>query len=434
MNNSLCLCLLSALNMLSGYLPAQNTSTPVSQTAFSDGKSNVLNGNGDFRLSATRSDNWDSLQHKWVRADSMRYRYRNSSRFPETIETYRFSGSQWNMLLRENYSYDSKNNNTFLLRQIWAGNLWTDDTRVIYAYDAGNNRLVAQSQSWNGLLWKDLTRSLYEYDANNDRTKWTRQKIQNNAWLNQLRYVYQYDAARRLTAQTTLSWNINEGIWENIQLTTYTYNALNQPVEELIKIWKDGAWAPQLRYISTYGADNRLFDTQKAIWRDASWQLYAKQQYDYDQKGNNIRAAEYNWNGSSWENSTLNECRYDQNNNQVYQRYAMGRSNNWINAQQTFSYYESIVSQTSEAAHEAQFSVIPNLSTGIFQIASDQDDLVQQALVSDLNGHAVAKMDFDAQAPALLDLTHLPDGLYCLRVRTKHGKQGTRQLVKISGR
>jgi hypothetical protein len=404
------------------------------QMSFSDGDSHVLSKRANFRLLATRTDNWDSLQRNWVYADSLRYTYRNGGALPESMQTFRFLGGKWSLLLRENFSYDGKNNHTFSLRQIWAGTQWTDDVRSIYAYDANNNRLVAQSQSWSGSLWKDVSKSLYEYDSDNNRTKWTRQKIQNNAWLNQLRYVYEYDTARRLVTQTTCSWNINEGIWENVQLASYNYNAAGQQTEELVKTWKDGAWIPQLRNLSSYdNGNNQLIASYKEVWRNGSWHIYGKQQMDYD-KARLIRSSEYAWTGLSWQNTALYENRYDLNDNQVYMRYAMGgHGSNWINAQQTFSYYESLVSQTGQAEQGPDFSVIPNLGSGVFSIAyTDAADPLQKIIITNLNGQSVMQMDVEQHPDSVMDLTRFPDGLYYIRILTKHGKQGMRQFVKAN--
>ena len=97
--------------------------------------------------------------------------------------------------------------------------------------------------------------------------------------------------------------------------------------------------------------------------------------------------------------------------------------------EQSFSYYESVVSAPAQASLAADFHISPNPGKGLFTLAfASTEDPATQLVVSDLQGRQLSTLALSGQSSEKLDLQFLPNGVYWLRLRTAKGKLGVRQV------
>ncbi len=99
---------------------------------------------------------------------------------------------------------------------------------------------------------------------------------------------------------------------------------------------------------------------------------------------------------------------------------------------QLYDYVDLDATGVEEQAQQLQFSVMPNPTSGLPTLQLDA--LVQQARVDvfDPTGKRVLSQNLSVAGNNQIDLQHLADGLYTLRVSTQHGF-GVKRIVKAGG-
>jgi Secretion system C-terminal sorting domain len=427
MNKKLLYCIIVQAFSVFHFSAAAQTEAAPGEQGFA-----VINANPDYRLIGARYDFWDTVAQAWYFSDSMRYIYTKVTKKLERTETYQFKAGKWERVYREEYKYDIKGNRTLLERQLWNGTQWVDNRRVIYVYD-GNNLLVAtQIQRWQPPVWQDVERSLYGYDDDKNRISWLKEKPQNNAWVKQILHLYRYDVNKQLVEDRTLRWSLNNAEFDPIQIVNYEWNSTGKVTGELVKLWKDSIWENNTRVSRDYNQIHQIQHQLREVWQQGEWRVYSQQQFEH-QNSNLTEVAEYDWSSTGWQKKNLYENRYDAAGNQIYLRYSIGQKENWLKAQQIFSYYESDLVPVSQALDESAFEVTPNPCTDWLQIRyNNPADPIRSISIMDTGGKRVFSKIIEGNAELeTLQLEGLATGTYHLRLNTQSGKQGVKQIVKV---
>lgn len=407
-------------------LPSISTASPVYFSLPPEGlRQTDLLGTG-ARLLATRNDDWEATSSQWSHRDSIIYLYDGLTL--SQAQTLRFDGNAWKLSSREIYGYDL-GNRTLSQRQSWDGSNWKDVSRTVYQYDANNNRIFTINQNSNGTDWLNVNLVMYSYDANGNQTKVRRQKYLGNGWIDQTLEVLEYDANQLRTEQTKQTWDVATNTWVNTQKISYHYSTARQMDQELLRIWKNEAW--ELAVLATYSyQDSLLAEVTRGSWTGFTWSNYSKEVYAYHQNPRLLSdLTTLLWQSGDWKNHEKSTCSYDANHNKVYQLRQAFVNGAWQNMEQSFSYYESVVSAPAQASLAADFHISPNPGKGLFTLDfASTEDPATQLVVSDLQGRQLSTLALSGQSSEKLDLQFLPNGVYWLRLRTAKGKLGVRQV------
>ncbi len=100
---------------------------------------------------------------------------------------------------------------------------------------------------------------------------------------------------------------------------------------------------------------------------------------------------------------------------------------------QLFEYVDlSVVTGISDNVHSIDFSVVPNPSNGLFRLVLDNNAGLNSVDVFDPTGKLVLTQNLSIAGNNQIDLQHLADGLYTLRVSSQNGF-GVKRIVKAGG-
>ena len=260
-------------------------------------------------------------------------------------------------------------------------------------------------------------------------TKLRRQKYQGNGWIDQILEVYDYDANQLRKEQTKQTWDVSTNTWLNTQKTSYHYSTTKQLDQELLRIWKNDNWEPAVLVSYAY-QDSSLVEVTRNSWTGFAWSNYSKEVYAYQQNPHLLSTlTTLLWQGSDWKNQQRSVSNYDANCNRIYQLHQTFVNGAWQNVEQSFSYFERIVSTPVQEALAADFQISPNPGKGTFTLVYEQpDDKTANLVVTDQQGRQLSVLSLSGQPVEHIDLGFLPNGAYWLLLRTEKGKQSGRRL------
>jgi hypothetical protein len=109
---------------------------------------------------------------------------------------------------------------------------------------------------------------------------------------------------------------------------------------------------------------------------------------------------------------------------------ANGRSE--VGVFQLFEYVDiGITTGVEEHAHELNFSVMPNPTNGMLTLVVKEQTAQTQVDVFDPTGKLVLSQNLSGASQKTLDLQHLPDGMYIVRLANETSL-GIKRIVKMS--
>lgn len=382
---------------------------------------------GDFRLIASMDDIWDATLGRWTHTDSFTYHYQGMSLSEK--QHLLFSQGVWTPKHKEVYDYDAFGNRTLVVFQQLNGSVWENTSRIVYQYDANSNRTLAYTQNMVNGNWQDFNLSRYVYDANNNLTLLTRHKSQGNGWTPTFRDSFGYDGSNHRMVQIKQNWNTQRAAWDNNQMTQSAYTPTDKTESDVVYVWKNGAWEPNLNILYTYDAADLPKETVRQIWTGLAWINYSKDAYGRtgDKLTEFITCL---WDNDKWTNTQKIDCGYDADGNKIYQAVSDYANGAWFYKNRSFSYYERVVSTLALSKEALHLDVFPNPSAGLFKVrAGSESDKPQTLMVFDATGHLVSTFKPSGLVQQV-DLQQLPKGSYWLVVRSESGKWGTK-LVHV---
>ena len=84
---------------------------------------------------------------------------------------------------------------------------------------------------------------------------------------------------------------------------------------------------------------------------------------------------------------------------------------------------------STESFFKSNFAVTPNPTKGALNIISISNSVVNNAVLTDLNGRVIKNVNFTNVASPMIDLSDLTEGVYMLKVTTDQGV-GTTKVIK----
>lgn len=112
-------------------------------------------------------ESWDDFSNTWAVMSRNEYIYNGNTNQLSEIISRSWSGTQWDNLSRNVYTYTGAGNFDEIIIQIWFSNDWFNNTRFGYSYDTSDYLIQVDHQQWDNVsTWNDFIRTLYTNDTN----------------------------------------------------------------------------------------------------------------------------------------------------------------------------------------------------------------------------------------------------------------------------
>lgn len=147
-----------------------------------------------------------------------------------------WDGSVWGNSYQEISSYNSDKNRTEKLSQFWDGSAWINGFRDKYTYNAGKKLISIVDESYIDVdVWENFSQTLFTYDTNNNITNELEQLWNGSGWENGTNFIFVYDANNNQKTKTVQTWN--GASWIQSALSSYTYDLNNFVESEANRNW-----------------------------------------------------------------------------------------------------------------------------------------------------------------------------------------------------
>lgn len=272
----------------------------------------------------------------------------------------------------------------------WVDGEWEVESRDLVEYASGSTLPTAiTEQTREGSSWVNDDREInitWHTPANADLSNW-------RAW--------------EMSGSTSQQWEWEDGVWENEERFSRTYQANGGSIE-VWEVWENGAWVMDDRYTETFDEKGNMLLEQGENWVNNQWVISwgDKQTHTYDTNGN------------------LTETiiqRIDQNDGSptigTYQNYER-----WV-----FSNFQTVLSAKGEL-EKLSLSIYPNPTVGQVSVQLEKGAGATVNVVS-LAGQTVLSTTLTSADAQVMSLDGLPAGAYLLQIKTQAGVR-TQRLIK----
>jgi hypothetical protein len=193
----------------------------------------------------------------------------------------------------------------------------------------------------------------YYYDKNGKATSYIRKILQDSIWENTYLETYSYDSVGNISRIETKSWN-NPGWgnfmiqdyyyekntiiytdklftingWQNqIKATTFYSNGLKD--SSLNQSWNDSLWVNSFYYTWNYLPDNLISNLYLQEWNGSAWVNYFRTNYDYNKDSTISSILTESWDGNNWNKYSQTSLSYSNNDYQIDGLYAFWDGTQW---------------------------------------------------------------------------------------------------------
>lgn len=166
--------------------------------------------------------------------------------------------NQWADVRKSEYWYNAQGQDTTSTFHMWesrSGRLLIGEKRN-YFYDAKGVEtsfilFISENGQWNRLLKEDYTYDVKQQLSTLNRLKWN---DTDQVWQNNVKFSYQYDSVGNQTESVEQRW-IN-GQWANYLKTANTFDIFGNQVESVIQQWFSSGWGNLQKISQSIGANN----------------------------------------------------------------------------------------------------------------------------------------------------------------------------------
>jgi hypothetical protein len=202
----------------------------------------------------------------------------------QLIQNWEIESSSWVDWLRATYPNTYSGFPSIIVYERWQNGSWQDYSHYVHNYDSNNNLTNLLIQLWNtdSSGWTDLMQSNYSYNSTGLVGEILTQILTNGNWTNSSRSVYTYGSSEVVETLLTETWS--NGGWQNNSNQTYSYDANNYVTTLFTQTW-DFATSSWIEYQSNYtnnedGTPNQVI-MQKWDVTSGSWNNYQRTTYTY---------------------------------------------------------------------------------------------------------------------------------------------------------
>lgn len=298
----------------------------------------------------------------WVNERKISYTYdNNSNRTGSLIETW--NGANWMNSSRDTITYDANNNKIKSLYLDWNNTSWINTQQIINTYDANNNLTIEMLyQNWTGSTWGAIGKNISTYDTKNNITRYVSQYWMIDHWENQIEYEYRYDA-KNINKTNILKRLWYTTGWENVIQNNYTYDTKNNLTLELSQEWDDSIWVNTIQYTNIYDVNNNMTNKLYQTWNGNTWVNNYQDSFTYDVNNNQTMHLHQDWDGSSWVNTRQYTYTFDSNNFNIsyaFKGRLIGSPTSYTDS--IHNYFHTITGINNLTEKNANVTVYPNPS------------------------------------------------------------------------
>ena len=405
-------------SFLSQYWNGQSWENEYRIISMYDNRSNLLS----IYLQLWEADNWVYFDNHYT------YTYdANNNKLSELIRYW--NGNQLKNYKLATYTYNENNYNDTIVNQTWNNdeNNWENYDLRIYKYDDHGNITNGLRQTWVNNEWINYRGTAYIYNANDKLLSLTLLLWEYDAWINDRQYIYTYDPINNMLSKSELLWDKTNNKWIKWEQFLYTYNEANCL---LSSTWQEGSgekWINTGREVYEYDSSNNKISALGQWWKNNTWEDAYLYEYQYDEYGNCLSGDLWEWKNNAWIDGYAFELEITYNHGQCIiggEYYCHNISASYIKTPKPVVAIETVEKE------ECDIVVYPNPTDGKFKVSSSEFS-VTGIEVFDVFGRSVKAISpsFGGDWGEALDISHLPSGMYFVRITTEKGMI-TRKVIK----
>jgi len=195
---------------------------------------------------------------------------------------------------------------------------------------------------WETSKWIPDVKQLHLYDANDLNTEVYAWEWDNTQWVKASLMVMTYNAQNDPVLVLMKMWEESTGTWEDFAKIEVSYNTYGDPVEFLIKVNFSGMWMDLMKMVYSYNAQNKVSEilTQSYDMFSTVWENTTLESYSYNTAGEIDEVIEQDWDSTGWENTNKINYLYNSNND-ISESFTMFWAGSWMHYQRATYVYDS---------------------------------------------------------------------------------------------
>ena len=335
-------------------------------------------------------DNWDKTTNDWIRYRKLEYAYDNrGNQTMSLVYLWNPTTNDWMKIYKFEYTYDDNNNQTMEIYSQWDNgtNDWRGIEKNEDTYDNKDNQTMRVRYTWDNATTDWMKSQKYEYIYNDKECltlcisyRWD--NITNN-WTESNKTEYTYDNNDNLTMQVDSIWNNGMNVWKEAYKTEYTYDNNGNQIMYVYSQWDNETndWKGLMRYGYDYDLSYSITDLIMPSYISNS----------YNSVNMRTKQIPYGWSGSDWVEGNTSQIWYWSDKN------------------------VGIV----ETGHAPSLRVYPNPTSNQLRITNYELQENTEIQIFDIVGKRQNAECRKAESEITIDISHLANGLYFLKIDNK---------------
>jgi hypothetical protein len=354
------------------------------------------------------------------------------------------------------YSYDEQGRNTQTTRYNSVSSTWRPTDKNEYRYDAKDRVIIERAYRWVNSTedWNNTShyRTDYKYDDKGNLIEKTNGRVEGTIIYYDTKWEYEYDDKGNLIEELVYTYGqCEQGFCSWLLIykhSEYMYGNKGNLIGYTKEDWrsKEEVFNPSQKYEYKYDVKGSLTEYISYEYKGNDWVVKEKYEYTaYDSIENNTKYVdildkyeydyEYTYN-LSYSNADLvlpNKMDYQNKTGYIYngmltecKKYSRFINGGTRNLSTSETYYwsarETEIDDVSivEAYRIRPIQIYPNPTTGQLKITNYElrDGTLNEVEVYDIYGRNVTPLTSHS-SPLVLDISHLANGMYFLKIDNK---------------
>jgi hypothetical protein len=290
-------------------------------------------------------DGWE-VHPNWDLARKTYYTYNSDEQIIQEITYSTFIKFTENFA-KKDYFYNEDGLLSKIESYVWLSESseWEITTENYYEYDEENHITKDEVLTYDNSTVTSGTRNTYSYNGFGDLTWWRYHYYSFGSWYEDARDFYVYDEN-----QNVLEIKQNYSNFEAYRVYTYTYDELNRRMTGILEVEYAYDLEPHRQWIHFYTNDQLFPDSiltqasNQDTWNTGIWDNLQMNHYNYDANGNLLEDIELLWDEATtdWENKYLRNYTYDSQNNETERILQNHNTGTWQNKSRRSNIFNSL--------------------------------------------------------------------------------------------
>lgn len=398
----------------------------------------ILNSSAqtEFRLDSTHVSSW--FTDDWALHTRELYTFENKGTKETNLLRLVANGSSWDNYYQRNKIYNSDNNMTENIQQNWESESWINKVRETYTYDAlGRETTYIHAIRVSG-AWGSTKREIKTYSNNKLDTKTFEEGYAGATLVPHERYLYNYEASSgRLSEEIEQIYYADVDVWQSVgkikysytsfgalelveeiglnqstgefndfatQQTLYSYNALQQPTEQVFQLRIGEDYRNLERYVFVYTLGNQTeLIIQEWVNASSTWLNKSRQLRTFNTDNNETSLIYQSWD----------------TDNEIWEGFV--RIDSFWSASEDF---EITLSANNPYINESVVSIYPNPVANFITI--NTSETVNSVTLFNLQG----KQIMFQKNETILNVSQLESGMYIAKIDCGNHIETKKVLIK----